>query len=248
MQVTSRTELKEYCLRELGKPVIHINVDDDQLEDRIDDALQFFQEFHFAATDHFFFKHQLTQADIDNGYIIVPSEITTINRVLSSHYSGGSSLGSNTWSAEYQYHLNEFLPLNTSVDLIHYSMTMQHMALIDNMLGSGYVVEFSRYNDTLHIHNINQFNVDEIIMIDCHRIVKPDEAPQVYNDRFLKKYTTALIKKQWGANLIKFEGMTLVGGVQFSGRQLFDDARDEIEKLEEEMRSTWELPVDFIVG
>lgn len=246
MRVETREQLKEYCLRQLGKPVIQINVDYEQVEDRIDDSIQFFQEFHFNATDHFYFKHSLTAEDIENGYIDIPPEIISVNKVLSSRYGGGGGVG--TWSAEYQYHLNEFLPLNTSADLIHYSMSMQHMALVNDMLGSGYTVNFSRYNDRLNIYNIEQFRVGENIAVDCFRIISPEEAPQVYNDRFIKKYTTALIKKQWGANLMKFEGMTLVGGVQFSGRKLFEDAEGDIEKLEEEMRSTWELPVDFIVG
>ena len=245
MAVSNREELKQYCLRELGHPVIQINVEFDQVEDRVDDAIQFFQEFHFNATDHFYFKYTLTASDIENGYIDIPPEIISVNKVLSSRYT---SAGAGGWSSEYQYHLNEFLPLNTSADLIHYSMSMQHMALVDDMLGSGYTVNFSRYNDRLNIYNIEQFKEGENIAIDCFRVINPEQSTQVYNDRFLKRYCTALIKKQWGTNLMKFEGMTLVGGVQFSGRQLFDDARDEIEKLEEEMRSTWELPVDFIVG
>ena len=245
---TTRQELIDYALRRLGAPVIEINIDEDQLEDRIDDALQFYQEYHSDATMRVYLKHQITADDITNKYISINDNILNVKRVFPI---GDSQSSINMFSVKYQLHLNDIYDLSYIGDLMYYEMVQQYVSLLDMKLnGSGEHVRWNRHMNQLHL-DVNwesDIKEDDYIIVEAMRIVDPSTYSDVYNDMFLKQYVTALIKQQWGANLIKFEGMQLPGGVVLNGRQIFDDATEEISQIREQMQSNYEMPVDFYVG
>lgn len=245
---TSRQTLIDYCLRNLGHPVIEINVDDDQLDDRIDEGLQFYQHYHADAIEKVFLKHQVTQTDIDNRYIAIPELVTDVIRVLPIRDSQSTN---SMFDIKYQMHMNDMFALGYMGSLLEYSMAQEYLATLDVIIDSDdKFISFDRHRDQLRIDMEwgDEVTVGQYIVVEAYRIIDPDTFTDVYNDYYLKKYCTALIKKQWGANLIKFEGMVMPGGVTFNGRQLFDDAVEELQRLEEEVRLNWEQPVDFYIG
>ena len=247
----TRQQHIDYCLRALGHPVIEINVDDDQLEDRVDESLQFYQEYHSDAIVRNLRKHVVTQTDKDNGYIEIPNsaKIFTINNVFSITTSQSST---GLFSVDYQIHLNDIFDLGGSYGgVVNYEMTKQYMSLIDRNINGMYeMIEYSRHKNRVNFHAniLKDLDVGQYVVFDGYESIDPDTYTDVWNDMFLKKYTTSLFKKQWGNNLIKFEGMQLPGGVTFNGRQIFDDANTEILKIEEEMQLRYEAPPHFIVG
>lgn len=245
---TTRTELKEYCLRRLGAPVIQINVADAQLEDRIDDAFQFFQEYHSDAVKRHYIKHQVTQDDIDNKYITTTDDVTQVVRIFS--LAEGSSSAS-MFDVSYQLHLNDIFGFRSGVsELATYEIYQQHLSLINDMFNNTAQIRYSRHEDRLYIDMDwnEKVAVGDYIIIECYIIIDPSSFSQVYNDRFLKEYTTALFKEQWGMNLSKYEGIQLPGGVVMNGGQILQAAQEEIQRLEEEMQLKHELPPEFMVG
>jgi hypothetical protein len=229
---TTRTELKDYCLRRLGSPVIEINVDEDQLQDRIDDALAFYRDYHYDGTDRTFLKHQLTASDITNEYISIP---TTINDVINIFPLGNSTSANNLFNAKYQITLNDIQDWS-GYQFGTYVMSMERIALMQELLVGMQRFRFNRHTDRLYIDTDWSARVaDEYIVLECYQTTDPETYSQVYGDWWLRRYTTALIKKQWGQNLSKFEGMQLPGGVTFNGTQILQDANEEIAKLEEEV-------------
>lgn len=244
---TTRQELADYCLRKLGAPVIEINVDDDQLDDRIDEALQFFQAYHDDAILRVFRKHKITSTDIANEYITLPDSITSVRRILPL---GGENGAINMFDARYQIHLNDIFDLGHMGNLYNYAQIQQYMGTLNMILNGAPQTRFNRHMNRLYLdHDWNtDVEVDDYVIIDAMEIVDPGAFSDVYNDQWLKRYATALIKRQWGENLLKFEGMQLPGGVQMNGTQIFESAMADIEKLEEEIRLNWELPVDFMQG
>lgn len=248
MRPSSRQELKEFCLRALGAPVLEINVEDDQLEDRIDDALQFYQEYHSDAVSRTYVKHKITQSDIDNQFITLPEALLFVNRVLPIS-SGYSSSG--LFSVPYQIALNDIYGLRDPGNLINYVMTRQHLSLLDMQLnGLTQTIRFNRHTNRLHIEAQwgDRIKLDDYIVMEGYIVSDPDIFTDIYNDMFLKKYTTALFKRQWGLNLIKFAGLTLPGGVTLNGETILSAAETEIEKLESEMELKFSTPIDFFVG
>lgn len=250
MAVTSREELKDYCLRSLGAPVIEINVDPDQVEDRIDEALEFFQEFHSDATIRTYFKHKVTAQDIANGYIPITDSIIYLARLFPISSSFNNSM--NFFDIKYQMMLNDIADIqNFAGDLAYYEQMQQYLSLLDLKLNGHPQVSFSRLQNRLYIFGDfadKDIKEDDYVIAEVYQIVDPETFTSVYNNKFLKRYSTALIKRQWGQNLIKFEGMQLPGGVTLNGRQIYEDASTDIEKLEEQMRLEQELPPDFMVG
>lgn len=244
----SRQTFIDYCLRSLGAPVVEINVDDDQVEDRVDEAIQLYQHYHADAIEKVYLKHQITSADITNGYIPITDMITDVVRVMPIR----DTMATNSlFDVKYQIHLNDVYSLGFLGSLVDYEMSMQWMSLLDMIMDSDDKhISFDRHKNQLRIDMdwSNEVAVDQYIVVECYRIIDPDTYTDVYNDYFLKRYATALIKQQWGQNLLKFEGMTMPGGVQFNGRQIFEDAKEELEKLNEEIRLNWEQPVDFYTG
>lgn len=246
----SRQDLIDYCKRRLGDPVIEINVDDDQVEDRVDEALQYYQEYHSDATVRTYLKHQVTQTDINNEYIPVSSNVLTVTKMFPISSSFNSSF--NFFDIKYQMMLNDIADLqNFAGDLAYYEQMQQYLSLLDVKLNGTPQVQWSRHQDRLYIFGDFQdgdIKVGEYIVAEIYSIVDPDEHTSIYNDLWLKEYTTALIKQQWGANLIKFEGVQLPGGVTFNGRQIYDDATTEIQQLRERIRLENEMPPDFFLG
>lgn len=246
---STRQSLIDYCLRQLGDPVIEINVDPDQLEDRVDEALQYWQDFHSDATLRTYLKHVVTQENIDNGYIPLSSNITYVTRLFPITDSTSSR---NFFDIKYQLSLNDFWDLQTYVgDLAYYEQMQQYLSLIDMKLTGTPQVRFSRIQNRLYIDGDldgEDIKVGDYVVAEVYEIVDGSSFSGVWNNRWLKEYTTAIIKRQWGQNLIKFEGMQLPGGVTLNGRQLYEDALSDIERLKEEMKMEHEFPADFFVG
>jgi len=247
---TTRQQLIDYCLRRLGEPVIEINVDVDQIEDKVDDALQKYQEFHSDATIRTYIKHEVTAQDVQNKYIPIDSNIIFVSKVFPVSTTYGSS--GNLFDIRYQMFLNNMGDfINFAGDLSYLYQMEQYLSMIDQQLHGHPQVTFSRHQDRLYIYgdfNDGDLKEGDWVVAEIYQIVDPDTNGSIYNDMFIKDYTTALIKQQWGLNMMKFDGMQLPGGVTVNGRQLYDDATADIEKLEERLRLEQELPVDFIVG
>lgn len=246
----SRDTLIDYCKRRLGDPVLEINVDEDQIEDRVDEALQYYQEYHSDATTRTYMKHAVTQTDINNEYIPISSDILYVSKVFPLSSSFNSSF--NFFDIKYQMMLNDIADLqNFAGDLAYYEQMQQYLSLLDMKLNGHPQTQWSRHQDRLYIFgdfNDNDIKVGEYIVAEVYTLVDPDTHTSIYNDLWLKEYTTALIKQQWGMNLIKFEGVQLPGGVVLNGRQLYDDATTEIENLRQRIREEHEFPADFFVG
>jgi hypothetical protein len=270
----SRQQLIDYCLRRLGAPVLEINVDDDQIDDLVDDALQYFQERHFDGVERMYLKYKITQDDINRGKASVPSGPgivtttatstagTSFNWYESSNYIqvpdsvigvekvfkfDTSSISGGMFSIKYQLFLNDLYYFN-SVELLQYSMVKSYLEDIDFLLTTDKQIRFNKRQDRLYLDiDWGSQRVDNFVILDCYRILDPNNFTGVYNDSFLKKYLTALIKRQWGQNLIKFRGVKLPGGIELNGREMYDDAERELDKLKEVMSLEHELPpYDFI--
>ena len=243
---TTRALFKEYCLRKLGKPVIEINVDDDQVEDRIDEAIRYYWDYHFDGTEKVYYKHALTEQDKVNKYITLPENIIGAVRVFPI---GDPSIRSDDmFNIRYQIALNDLYTL-TAYSMIPYFMAMQHLALISEMLVGQQPIRYSRHRDRLFVDTKwDNYNVGDFLLVEAYEVLDPDTFPDVWSDRWLQNYTTAKIKYQWGSNLTKFTGMQLPGGVQFNGEKIFNDAQVEIEKMEEDMILRYSLPVSDMIG
>jgi hypothetical protein len=243
---TTRTEFKNYCLRRLGAPVIEINVDDDQVNDRIDDALKYYWDYHFDGSEKQYYKHLITTQDIVNKYITLPENVIGAIRV----FPIGMSLSTNNlFNIRYQIALNDLYDL-TSTSMVPYYMAMQHIQFLEQMLVGEQPIRFNRHMDILYIDmDWDKINVGEYIVVETYQIVDPEVYSDVWNDRWLLKYATALIKQQWGSNVgTKYKGMKLPGGMEFNGAQIFADATAEIDKLEQEMITSYSLPVTDMIG
>jgi hypothetical protein len=246
----SRQTLIDYCKRRLGDPVLEINVDEDQIEDRIDEAIQYWQEFHSDATVRTYLKHLVTATDITNEYIPISSNVLTVTKLFPTSSSFGTSY--NFFDIKYQMMLNDIADMqNFAGDLAYYEQLQQYLSILDMKLNGTPQVSWSRHQDRLYIFGDiadGDIVAGEYLVAEVYTLIDPDTHTSVYNDLWLKEYATALIKQQWGQNLIKFEGVQLPGGVTFNGRQLYDDATQEIERLRERIRLEWEMPADFFVG
>ena len=232
--VASRQGLKDYCLRRLGYPVIDINVDDQQIEDRIDDALQKYRDNHYDATEHVYYKILVTATDLVNKYFTLPESMVGIVRILNIDSSIGSS---NIFNARYQMHLNDIYNGNlANIDISGYVSTMRHVETIEQLFSGVKPIRFQRHQNILNVDlDWNTLNVGDYIIADGYKAIDPEVYTDVYGDSWLKKYTTALIKRQWGSNLSKFEGMQLPGGVTFNGKVIYEEADAEIMKMEDEI-------------
>jgi len=251
-QPTTRQELIDYCLRRLGSPVLEINVDDDQIEDKVDDTLQLYQEYHADATYRTYIKHQITQTDIDNEWIPISSDVLYVTKVFPFNRTFSSV---NMFDIKYQMMLNSMGDfMNFAGGMSYYYQMQQYLEYLDNILEGQPRVTYSRHQDRLYIFGdwapnvMGNLDVGEYVVMEVLTLVDPDTFTQVWNDKFVKNYATALIKQQWGANMMKFEGMTLPGGVQLNGRQYFEEATAQLTELEEKLRLENEFPIDFFMG
>jgi hypothetical protein len=243
---TTREAFKQYCLRRLGKPVIEINVDDDQVEDRIDDALRYYWDYHFDGTEKTYYKHQITQDTIDDGYITIPDNI--IGAINVFDFGGTPISGSDLFNIRYQIALNDMYNL-TNVNLIGYYLSMQHLALIQELLVGKFPIRYNRHTNKLHLDvTKSKLEIGHWLIVEAYEIINPDTYMDVWKDQWLMRYATALIKRQWGSNLTKFSNMVLPGGVTYNGEKILDDAVMEIKQLEDEMINSYSLPVTDMIG
>ena len=264
----TKATLKEYCLRALGKPVIEINVDAEQVDDRIDEAVQYFSQYHYDGVERMYMKYQITQADIDRArtnesvgsgtegsvtnsflnqqnYIVMPSSVLSVMGIF--NFNDKSNL--NMFDIRYQMRLNDLYDFS-STSILHYEMTMRHLDFLDHILIGEKPIAFNMHNNRLYIGMDWQNDVaaGEFIIVECYRKLDPTTYTDIFDDMFLKRYTTALIKQQWGANLSKFQGVTMLGGVSMNGAEIYSQALSEKNKLEEEIRSTFEAPISYMIG
>lgn len=258
MAISSRQQFKDYCLRRLGFPVIDINVDDDQVEDRINDALQYFIDRHADGTQKIYYIKALTQQDIDHRYInLDPSvtldadgnsmEITGVSRIFPVQDSQATI---NMFDLRYQLRLNELYDF-TSASYINYTLTQQHLRSLELLFTGEVPIRFNRHMRRLYIDwnwGMSEAPVGTIVVAECYATINPDVYPNIWDDRWLKEYATALIKRAWGANLKKFSDLQLPGGVKLNGDKIFDEASEEIRGLEERMEVEFGPPLEFFMN
>ena len=241
----SRQELIDYCLRQLGAPVLEINVDDDQVEDRVDEALQKFRDFHMEGQRRVYLPIQVSQTDIDNKYLTLTDEVVYVTRVLPITNSFAAV---NMFSMKYQMYLNDFYALYKAESLQYYVQMKQYLSEVDALLNGVQPIQYQRHGNKLFIDTNwkDQMQAGQFIVAEAY--VSLGDTPEMWNDSWLKKYTTALIKRQWGTNLSKFDGMQLPGGVTINASKIFEEANDDVEKLEQALIDSYSLPADFMVG
>ena len=265
---SSRETLKQYALRALGKPVIDINVDDDQLEDRLDEAFQYYAQYHYDGIRRTYLKYQYTQADKDRMTANTSAETATKNGVTSSFVEGQNFIvvpesiisvinifpfsdkgNLNLFDVRYQLRLNDLYDFS-STSIINYDNVLRHLDFLDHILVGEKPLRFNQNDNRLYVDMDwkNDLQVDEYLIIECYRKLDPTTFTDVNDDIFLKRYVTALFKKQWGANLSKFNGVAMLGGVTLNGQQIYSEALSDIEKLETELRTTYELNPAMMMG
>ncbi len=249
-QPTSRQTLKDFALRKLGFPVIDINVDDSQLEDRLDDALQFYGSFHSDGFERVFLTHQITESDITNEYFDISAiDSNTISVIKVFPYSQSVGSSSQFFDVRYQLALNDFYGLRSGGSLQNYIIAQNHIAMMQQLLDPEFSFRFTRTKMKLHLDtDWSDLQVGDFMMFEAYAVIDPEVYTKIYNDRWMKQYITASFKRQWGANLSKFTGIQLPGGVEFNGQEIFSQANEEMEKLEETLRETYEEPPQFMVG
>ena len=280
----TKQQLIDFCLRKLGAPVLEINVDDEQLDDLVDDAIQFFNERHFDGVERMYLKYKLTEEDINRGkannkdgsentvgivtttatstnvsgigtitnnwyetsnFLQVPDSVIGVEKIFKFD---SSTISAGMFSIKYQLFLNDLYNFN-SVALLQYSMTKTYLEDIDFLLTTDKQVRFNKRQDRLYL-DIDWASEKEgtFLVLDCYRALDPEAFSGVYNDSFLKKYLTATIKRQWGQNLIKFQGVKLPGGIELNGRQLYDDAERDLEAIQQRMSMDYEMPPLDLIG
>ena len=255
--ITTRTKFKEYCLRRLGFPVIEINVDDDQVEDRIDDALQYWQDYHFDGLQKIYYVKGIQQTDIDQKYINLSNvldasnntmEIVGVTRVFPIT---DSQAAVNMFDLRYQLRLNELYDF-TSASYINYTMTLQHLRMLEQLFSGEVPIRFQRHMQRLYIDWGWGKRPDAVkgtvVVAECYASINPDYFTQVWNDRWLKEYATALIKRSWGNNMKKFGGLMLPGGVTLNGNDVYQEAVEEIKQLETEMENNYGGVLEFYLN
>ena len=242
----NKEELKDFCLRQLGYPVIQINVDDEQVNDAVELAFEFWNEFHFNGTERTYVKHQITQQNIDNQYVTVNDNLIGAIRVFPV---GMNKMAMNMFDLRYQLRLNDLWDLS-STSYVNYSLTMQHLQTLYLIFTGQQPIRFNRLTNKLYIDWDweNDVNEGEFIVIEGSIVTDRSTYPRVWNDRMLKKLATSYVKKQWGNNMKKFGGMALPGGITMNGQQIFEEAVNEIREIEQEIRNTYEAPPTFLVG
>jgi len=272
---TTKAELISYCERQLGAPVLQINMDDTQKDDIIDQALQYYHEYHYDGIEKMFLKHKFTESEVTrfnegdasstsadgsswenrNNYIEVPELVLGIQKVfgVSSNF-----LRNNLFGMSNQYYLMDLFSFSSgsafsfgNFDLTNYYMIKQHFETIDMVINTGSLIQyrFNKRQDRLYL-DIDKSRIveDQYLIIECYRYLDPTDFTQVFNDSFLKRYSTALMKRQWGQNLIKYNNVQLPGGITLNGRQIWEDGDREVRELESRMMTDYSLPPLDIIG
>jgi len=286
---SSRQELIDYCKRQLGYPVLEINVADEQIEDLVDDTIQLFNERHFDGVEKVFLKYQLTQDDIDRGkarppgasgqsqvgiastsattsivgsattftyyensnYLQVPPDVIGIEKVFQFNDTAGGGM----WDVKYQFFLNDIFGLwggitaASGYDMLSYSMTMSYLETMNFLMNTHKHIRFNQRQDRLYLDiDYSTVSTGDFLIIECYRAMNGTDYTRIWNDSFIKPYLTSLIKRQWGQNMMKFQGVKLPGGIELNGRQMYEDAEKELEVIREKMSSTYELPPMDMIG
>ena len=269
---TTKATFKSYCLRALGDGVVDINVSDDQADDRIDEALQYFAQYHYDGIERMYLKHLITAAEVTrarantdttgtdtvdssitatwkegNNFIPIPSAVVSVVKVFPFTDTGA---GGNMFDIRYQLRLNDLFDLS-STSILHYQMTMDQLDHIEHILIGETPIRFNQHQNRLYIDADweNDFTADvDYLVIECYRKLDPATYTDIYDDIFLKRYATSLLKKQWGANLSKFSGVAMLGGVTMNGETMYTQAIEEQNKLEEEIQLAFELPPMHMIG
>jgi hypothetical protein len=278
-QPASRQQLIDYCKRKLGAPVLEINVADEQIDDLVDDAIQFFQERHFDGVSQIYLKYKITKDDINRGrapnsssvgivtttattnivgtattftysensnFLQIPPSVIGINKIY--QFDGSNNISSNIFSLKYQLFLNDVYYWG-STEILSYAMTKTYLEDLDYLLNTQKQIRFNQRMDRLYLDiDWGEVIAGNYLIIDCYRALNPNDFTRVWNDSWLKQYLTSLIKRQWGQNLIKFQGVKLPGGIELNGRQMYDDAQREIDMIMEKMSNTYELPPLDMIG
>lgn len=241
-----RPSFMQYCLRRLGYPVLEINVDPDQLEDRIDEALLFYTDYHYDATQKIYAIHQITQQDINNQYLTINPNIIAVTNIFPLDDSQNNI---NMFDLRYQLRLNELYDF-TSASYINFSLTMQHLRTLELLFTGRVPIEFNRHQGQLYIYWSwgDEVTTQDVVIMEAYQIVDPTLWPSVWNDRWLQRYCTALFKRQWGENLRKYDNVQLPGGIMLNGEKIYQSAVNEISKLEHEMIVSYSLPVNMQMG
>ncbi len=266
---TTKSTFKDYCLRNLGFGVIDINVSDAQVDDRIDEALQYFAQYHYDGVERMYLKYKITQDDIDRAatndtttatdtkdgstatflegknFIPMPSSVVSVIQI----FPFDDQSTNNMFDIRYQLRLNDLYDFS-STSIIQYQMTMQQLDFLSHILVGEKPIRFNQHQNRLYIDMdfANDIAVDEFIIIECYRKIDPSSYTDIFDDIYLKRYATALIKRQWGANLSKFQGVQLLGGVEMNGAEIYSQAQEEILRLEEQIMLAFETPIDYMVG
>ena len=275
---STRQGLIDYCLRQLGAPVLEINVADEQIDDLVDDAIQYFNERHYDGVERMYLKYKVSQEDLDRGkaegtdgvgivtttgtsnisgisttfnfyetsnYIQVPDSVIGIEKIFKFDTS---SISGGMFSIKYQLFLNDLYYFN-SVELLQYAMTKSYLEDIDFLLTTDKQIRFNKRQNRLYLDiDWGAKSKDTLFVIDCHRALDPEDLSKIYHDSFMKKYLNSLIKRQWGQNLIKFNGVKLPGGIELNGRQIYEDAQRELEDIKQRMSMEYELPPIDLIG
>jgi hypothetical protein len=253
--ITNRKDFTDYCLRRLGFPVIEINVDQDQINDRVDDALQYWQDYHFDGLQKVYYIKGIQQADIAQKYLDLSNstdaggnimEIVGVTRIFPITDSQASV---NMFDLRYQLRLNELYDF-TSASYVNYTLTQQHLRSLELMFTGEVPIRFQRHMQRLYIDWSwgNDVYVGNTVIAEAYAAINPDVYTRVWNDRWIKEYATALIKRTWGNNLSKFAGLQLPGGVTLDGKTIYTEAVDEIERLEKEMETNYGAPLEFLMN
>ena len=236
---TTRAEFKTYCLRKLGDGVIEINVSDQQVEDRIDEALSYYADYHYDGAEKIYFKYQVTDADRTNKYITIPENMIGVVNIFPIN---GALLGGGIFNVQYQFVLNNIADFS-SYSMLNYYMTMQNISFMQDMLSGLKPIRYNRHVNKLYIDtNWDMIPTGTYIIVECYSIINPNDYPDVWKDRWLANYASAKIQQVWGRNLTKFTGMTMPGNMQFNGDRILDDATAQIDALESEMLMNYSLP------
>jgi len=266
---TSKSTFASYCKRALGFGVIDINVSDDQVDDRVDEALQYFAQYHYDGIEKMYLKYKITEADITraranttttstdtvdssvtasfeegNNFIPMPSAVVSVSNI----FDFTNAVQQNMFDIRYQLRLNDLYDFS-STSIIHYQMTMQQLDLLSHVLVGEVPIRFNQHQNRLYLDmDWEQMTADEYLIIECYRKIDPATYTDIYDDIYLKRYATALIKRQWGANLSKFNGVATLGGVTMNGEQIYSQAIEEIQRLEEQIQLSFETPIDYMIG
>ena len=267
---STRDGFKDYCKRALGFGVIDINVSDAQVEDRIDEGLQYFAQYHYDGVERMYLKYKITEDDITRArsndtttatdtkdgnvtasfeegrnFIPMPSAVVSVIRI----FPFDNQVTNNMFDIRYQLRLNDLYDFS-STSIIQYEMTMRHLDYLSHILVGEVPIRFNQHQNRLYLDMDfqNAIDADQFLIIECYRKVDPETYTDIYDDIYLKRYVTALIKRQWGANLSKFSGVTMLGGVTMNGAEIYTQAQEEITRLEEQIQLAFETPIDYMMG